>query len=246
MKSQKQKIQNSIIAIAITFCNLAFAVPFITSAQSDQQVSLSIGADYNWTNPNELNLPRTFLNKNTDTFIYKPFNPSNINEYIRVNDLRNNGGFTVTLAISDFKEIVECPPLVSGPCFGTNTIPYTNVGIVTLANADQPSSVDTPGVTNYPNNPPGTDNDTVYSILDCDWNQSSDFQTTCESLFNNFTGSGLVSDSQTIMDGTSPTGAGRVGQYWLALGIRLRLPQGTVPGNYQSTFTFTLTPEAFP
>lgn len=246
MKEQKQNIRNITIATALALCNLAFAIPFTSSAQADQEVSLSIGADYNWTNPNELILPRTFLNETGDTFIYQPYNPSNIDNYIRVNDLRNNGGFTVTLAISDFKDVIECPPFVTGPCFGTNTIPYTNVGIVTLSNADQPSSVDTPGVSNYPNNPPGTDNDTVYSILDCDWNSNSDFQTTCEPIFQNFTGSGLVSDSQTIMDGSTPTGAGRVGQYWLALGIRLRIPQGTTPANYQSTFTFTLTPEAFP
>jgi hypothetical protein len=246
MKSQKQNFRNILIAVILTLCNLVFAIPFISFAQSDQDVSLSISPDYNWANPSELTLPRTFMNKNADTYIYQPYNPANINEYIRVNDLRNNGGFTVTLAISDFKETVDCPPLVIGPCFGVNTIPYTNVGIVTLANVSQPSSVDTPGPTNAQNHPAGTDGDTVYSTLDCDWNSNTDFQTTCDSVFQNFTGIGLVSDSQTIMDGTSPTNIGRVGQYWLALGIRLRIPQGTTPGNYQSTFTFSLTPEAFP
>ncbi|MCC7197744.1 hypothetical protein IT413_06165 [Candidatus Peregrinibacteria bacterium] len=227
-----------------TLSNLLLVTPVLSAAQENQDVSLNINSYYNWETPDTLSLPRTFVNDGADTWIYKAYDPANINEYIKIYDLRNNGGFSVTLAISDFKEVVDCPLSTDPPpCFGTHTIPYTDVGIVTLANAAQPSSVDTPGVTSFPNSPAGTDSETVYSTLDCDWNTSTDFQTFCESQFQNFTGTLATSDSQTIIDGTSPTGTGRVGQYWLALGMRLRIPQGTVPANYESTFTFSLTPE---
>lgn len=217
-------------AVILTLCNLLLAMPFTSSAQSNQDVTLSISPYYNWETPLELTIPQTFINKTADTLVYQPYDPSNINEYIKVYDLRDSGGFTVTLAITNFTD-------------GVHTIPYTGVGIVTLANASQPNSVDTPGPTSYPNKPDGTDNGTVFSTLDCDWDRISDFRTSCENTFHNFTGTGIASDSQTIIDGAAPTGTGRVGQYWLALGIRLLIPQGTVPGNYQSTFTFSLTPD---
>ena len=122
-------------------------------------------------------------------------------------------------------------------------IPYHNVSVITLATAAQPPTVDATATSN----PASVDVATVIAPLDCDWDFVSDFATFCETALpgfttNSFTGSGTVSNPQTIIDGDPPTLFGRVGKYSLALGLRVIIPSGTIPGNYQSTFTFTLIP----
>src|SRR5437773_12237722 len=102
MPTKKQKIHFTIVASVFTFCNLLLATPFISSAQSDQPLYLTIAPDYKWTNPSTLNLPTTFVSKSEDSWVYQAYDPANNSENIKVSDLRSNGGFSVTLAISDF------------------------------------------------------------------------------------------------------------------------------------------------
>lgn len=122
-------------------------------------------------------------------------------------------------------------------------IPYHNVSVITLATAAQPPTVDATATSN----PASVDVTTVVAPLDCDWDFVSDFATFCEAALpgfttNSFTGTGTASNPQTIIDGDPPTLFGRVGTYALALGLRVIIPFGTIPGNYQSIFTFTLIP----
>lgn len=122
-------------------------------------------------------------------------------------------------------------------------IPYANISIVTLATANSPDTVDT----HVNNSPSGTDSQTVFSVLDCDWDFAVDFGTFCENEIpgfttNSFAGTGIVSNPQTIINGDTPTGIGRAGEYIASLGLRLIVPPGTEYGDYNTVFTFTLIP----
>lgn len=122
----------------------------------------------------------------------------------------------------------------------THIIPYQNFSIVTLANANTPSSVDTPATGNYPI---ADDSHTVSSILDCDWNNQQNFYSECDGSFINFTGlDNETSYALDIINGTSPTIGGRVGTYWITPALKLSIPVGTKAGHYTTTITFTLIP----
>ena len=49
-----------------------------------------------------------------------------------------------------------------------------------------------------------------------------------------------MSDAQTIIDGSQPSGVGRVGIYSVALGFRLLVPSTQEEGDYGTTLTFSL------
>jgi|GEM_PF-6027769 len=234
MSSKTKKF--TLVLLTLASLNLAL-VPMVTSAQ-DQTADLQIEKFRNFGRiPDTLMLPETFVSETTDVDIYKPFSPSNINEILEVVELANDGGFRVDLSVSPFTA-------------GSNTIPYSDVGIVTLASASAPHSVDTPSTNSF-NNPPGDDNLTVFAPLDCDWDEVSSFADTCNAAthsfyppgFVNFTGSGIESDPITIMDTLPPTnGTGRIGIYSLTLGIKMTIPAGTVADDYSSNFLFTIYP----
>jgi len=212
------------ILIIFVLLTLPFTVNATLQTTSHLQLRIIAGIDI--LTPDSLTFPSTFIQEE-ETYTTAAFIPDVEENTIVVNDYRFNGEFNVTLQVENFKK-------------RDSSIPYSNIAIVTLANASQPDTVDTKGF----NIPPGTDSQTVQSPLDCDWDFVSPLKEYCENEptgFSYFTGINDISDPQLIIDGRNPSnGIGRKGSYATSLGILLKIPPAIEPGSYNSIFTFTL------
>jgi hypothetical protein len=227
-----------------------------------QQLGQNIEPAIYFKVPNRLSLPNAFAG-NSPQSVYAQYNPAVPDEQIKVTDFRYDGGFEVNLTVSNFTKVAagdaiaardaDPPNLPDRTCVSPNEcISYRKIGIVTLAengvdngNTDK---VDYP-VTGKLNIPPGSDNNSVNSDLDCDWDKNFDtFENACETLFEYFTGAGLENSNPiTVVSGDQLNPARkRIGEYWLALGIKVVVPGNMVYGSYTSTFTFDLIPMPFP
>lgn len=195
----------------------------------DQSANLAILNSYNISVPTTLTLPSTFVSDTEDIILYRSFNPSSEDDQIRVSSISNRG-FSVSFNVENFENSTTA-----------DTIPYSNLGFVTLASAAGESVDSNPS--NYPSG-----SDTVMSNFDCDVdnpnNSNQKFNEYCETDgpgFTTFTGSTSVSTPQTIMTANDPV-TYRSGEYSMALGLKITIPQGTPAGDYSSAFTFTLIP----
>ncbi len=218
-----------LILCAACIINFSTSV-YLTKANTQlmQTVSLAIQPSLQFSVPETLNLPTTTVSDSNEVVAYKAFSPSNEFEKIKVTDLRENGGFKVTIKAGDFIS-------------GVNRIPVTKVGIITVSDA-LADSVDTPSSAPF-NVPPGTDYSSLYETvrapLDCTFS-STNLEVCPFSYFSS------EDDRKTIIDAETTTTGGRIGQYWIALGISLKIPAGTPTGNYRSVFTIDIYPNAFP
>jgi hypothetical protein len=216
----------NIICILFTAFLIVISQGFIPLANAQQTGSFYMAPYILLVTPSSLNFPTTFYNLSEDSIIYLQTDPGENSEKILIADRRDLGGFYLTINIIDFSSI-------------TDTIPLSNLSIATLSDSS-PESVDF--LSSPPNNPPGTDSDTVTGPLDCDWDGITDFETACSAIFTNFIESGTpgVSEPILIIDGSFPTGGGRSGVYWLSPLFRLLVPTGTIPGDYSTTITYSL------
>jgi hypothetical protein len=140
----------------------------------------------------------------------------------------------VQLQISDFISVQNAQ----------NKIPFTNIGLVTLAEAQSSQTVNTASF----NIPAGDDSGSVLSpTKNCIWDPNWDINpasfglSSCNDFYNvEFDTDGHSMKPITIMDAPLTRATGRMGQYWLSLGLKLLIPRATPSGTYSSTFTFTL------
>jgi hypothetical protein len=253
------KINNlALFMTVLALLNLACS-PLVVFAQlaQTQDVSQNVAPALYLKVPKTLTLPSAFAGE-TGTTVFKQSNPSFPDDQIRVTDYRFDGGFDVFLTVSNFVN-TDNPACLVDPIPADCKISYNRIGIVTLAdngidNGNPGESIDfnvdpTKGMLNKP---PGSDN--VYSDLDCDWNNVPPvrFEDACDKpwdpKFKFFVTGGVeVSDpKQIIYGGELDPATKRIGQYWLALGLKVAAPGGVRYGKYKSNFTFDLSPQPFP
>ena len=250
--------KSALIITVLALLNLAGS-PLVVLAQSgsSQEISQNIEPAIYFKVPKSLTLPAIFAGDTAES-VYAQYNPAVPDEQIKVTDFRYNGGFEVDLTVSNFTKVAAGdvdrfnPP--DRTCSIPNQcIPYRDIWLVTLADngvdRGNTDSVDYP-VTGKLNIPPGSDNNSVNSELNCDWDSTvvPPFSFKDECVFRKFTGVGLEnSDPVTIMYGNQlDPSTKRVGEYWLALGLKVVVPAHMVYGSYTSTFTFDLIPMPFP
>jgi hypothetical protein len=213
------------VSTLLFFINLC-STPLISSALSmNQSASLTISTVPNVffiEAPNNLTLPQSFSHENQENIVYKAFSPDDINNKIKIVDLRNSGGFQIDMTVSNFEA-------------GTNSISYANLGMVTLSGVGNTESV----AYESGNNPAGTDSGTVSSPLFCAFPSQSSILENCASFT---TPTGIGNESNPILLVDAPTVTGRTGTYYIGLGLKLTIPRSIPPGNYKSVFTLTILP----
>ncbi len=220
----------SLLGILASIVGMAFS----PESKAQQTAGLEIIGPTTLEAPATLALPSVFLNKQGRTLTYHEFDPTDPSQTVRIVDAAQKGGFTVTLAMSNFEK----------PGSAEN-IPYTDIGIVTVS--DDTSGGKTDG-TNLVL-PENMESNTIRAPLDCNIptgpHSGAEFGNYCESDpdetgFENFSGTEETSAEKIIMDGTNLDGEGQTGEYSVALGMRMLIPEGTEPGDYSAHFTFTL------
>lgn len=189
--------------------------------------------------PSSLQMPSGFSFQNENNTVYKDFSPEDTSNRIRLADTRNNGGFILDLTATSFSD-------------GTQEIPFQNMGIVTLSGTNNPLSINSEET----NAPPGDDGGTINAPLHCTiyeeipeddpdyYQQGATDIESCETSgqgFINLSGTGSVSAPILIIDGQNPTTGGRIGAWYIGLGIKLTIPPGLSTNTYNSTITLTLT-----
>ncbi len=197
--------------------NLLLFTPALLEAQTTGQeasIQFSTG-EISIESPLSINFPPQFISP-TPNKIISTHDPSIPAQTIAVTDARNNGDFSVDIRVEN---------LVSE---NNDIIPHYNIGILTLAAAEAPQTIDI-----IPNTAP-TD---VSGPLDYDW----DFDAPINSVhFQQIIDSGLdVSDPILIIDGINP-GTNRIGKYSLSLGIEIEVPALHPSGNYEGEIIVTL------
>jgi hypothetical protein len=222
-------VQKTALSVASIFFGLSMLLQ-IAQARGSSYANIEILYANNpyLTIPATIALPSTFISPTSAVTIYQSFDPNNPDNQIKIYDYTNDSGFVVQLQVTNFTNLAN----------RANFIPLTNLSLVTLARTNGQTVATAPF-----NNPPADDNHDVHSNYGCNWDfTTGNFQNSCAMNFYTLTdsGSGNSVPIELIDAALVPPRTGRIGEYWVSLGLKLVIPPAIPSGNYQSTFTFTL------